>query len=48
MAPSVIWPNAAQLAIIEPIFIARGAIFDLNVKNMVINTNSAVVAATDL
>jgi hypothetical protein len=39
---------AAQLAIVEAIFIAFGVIFDLKVKNMVRNTNKAVVAATDL
>jgi hypothetical protein len=48
IAPRVIWPIAAQLAIIEAIFIGRGAIFDRKVKNIVTNTNSAVVAATDL
>lgn len=47
-APRVIWPMAAQLAIVEAIFIAFGVIFDLKVKNMVRNTNKAVVAATDL
>jgi hypothetical protein len=48
MAPRVIWPIAAQLAITDAIFIARGVIFDLNIKNIVTNTNSAVVAAIDL
>jgi hypothetical protein len=39
---------AAQLAIVEAIFIPFGLIFDLRVKNIVINTNNAVAAATDL
>jgi len=48
IAPSVIWPAAAQLAIIEAIFMGRRAIFDFKTKNMVTKTNIPVTAATDL